>query len=311
MNTLPLFFYPLTVALIDDDSLVLQSMTCLLKRHHPLKTFDSPKEATEFFENYKPTLSDLKFLRGCSELENYDVSGHLPVDLNLQACKALSENLLRSSEIGVIIIDYNMPGMNGLEVCRKLKSFPLKKILLTGETNNQLAIDAFNEGVIDCFIRKDSLTLAEEINSNLRILINRYFADNTKQLKNHLEIEHALPISDPEFIRFFQAWCQQNDIKEYYIIDQNADFLLVDKNNQKSFFVIHTERTLKHFIDIHKDDEEVGSLIDLIAQRKRIPFFNNGNESWNVRFSEWDSYLLTPQVLTGREKYYWAVTKTL
>ena len=36
----------------------------------------------------------------------------------------------RNNEIAVLIIDYNMPNMNGLEVCSLLKDIQIKKIFI-------------------------------------------------------------------------------------------------------------------------------------------------------------------------------------
>jgi CheY-like chemotaxis protein len=305
MNALPLFSYPLTVTLIDDDQLFLQATTELFKNNYPLTKFSSPKLAVDFFEKYKPLLPALKLLRGCTELENYDVSGHLPVDLDLNVSKKLLKNSLRSEEIGVVIVDYNMPGMNGIELCRKLKGLPIKKILLTGEASDQLAISAFNEGIIDCFIRKDSRSLVDDIRHHLQTLMQNYLGNNTKQLLKHLETDHSLPVSDPAFITFFREWCQAHRIKEYFIIDQNANFLLIDENNNKSFFITHTDRTLNNFTELHEDDKDASSFINSVKSREKIPFFGEGNESWDVKFPDWESCFLSPQILMGRDKYYW------
>jgi CheY-like chemotaxis protein len=307
MNTLPLFSYPLTVTLIDDDLLFLQAMTGLLKNSYSLKTFNNPKNAIDYFDNYTPVLSSLKLFRGCTELENYDVSGHLPVDLNFNVSKELLSNPLRFEEVGVIIVDYNMPHMNGIEVCRKLKSFPIKKILLTGEASDQLAINAFNEGIIDCFIRKDSQSLADDINLHIKLLMQQYLNNNSKHLVKHIETEHLLPVSDPEFIQFFKEWCQAHHIKEFFIIDQNANFMMIDENNEKSFFVTHTDRTLNNFVELHEDEPTTYFFVNSVKSREKIPFFGEGKESWQIKVSDWETRFATPRILIGREKYYWMV----
>jgi CheY-like chemotaxis protein len=307
MNTLPLFSYPLTVAIIDDDSLFLEALTSLLEKQYPLKIFNTPLSAVDFFETYTPLLSSLKLIRGCTELENYDVSGHLPIDLNLTVSKELISNPLRTEELSVLIVDYNMPGMNGLELCRKLKSFPMKKILLTGEGSDQLAITAFNEGIIDCFIRKESLSLPEDITLHLNSLNQAYLSNNTKHLVKHLETDHLLPVSDPEFISFFNEWCQAHRIKECYVIDQNANFMLIDEHNVTSFFITHTERTLNNFIELHEDDHDASSFVQAVKLREQIPFFGEGKESWGVDVSKWGDHFETPKILVGREPYYWSI----
>lgn len=310
MTTLPLFSYPLTVTLVDDDPLMLQALESVLKQSYQLNIFNTPTDAVNYFDSYTPLLPSIKLLHGCTELENYDISGHLPVDVNFNVSKELINHPKRQKETSVIIVDYNMPGINGIELCRKLKSLPLKKILLTGEANDRLAIDAFNEGIIDCFIRKDSPSLADDLHCHLTILTQHYFETITTQLLKHLETDHPLPASDPVFITFFKEWCQAHRIKEYFIIDQNANFVLLNDNNEESFFITHTDRTLRNFIELNEDDQDLSSFIKLISAREKIPFFGNDNESWKVRHTEWDKHLVTPQVLIGREKYYWATIKS-
>lgn len=307
MNTLPLISYPLMVTLIDDDSLLLQALTGVLIKNYKTKEFTDPLIALEFFKNYEPLLQNSKFLRGCTEFENYDVSGHLPVDVDLLALEKLRQRSERVNDIGVIIIDYNMPGMTGIDFCRELKELPIKKILLTGEANNQLAVTAFNEGIIDCFIRKDSITLVHDIKFYLNILTQQYFIDNTKHLLKHLETDNLLPVSDPAFITFFHEWCNTHKIREFYLIDQNANFLLIDENNQQSYFITHTDRTLANFIELHEENSEAENFVTAVKSRTIIPFFGQDKESWDLDLSEWENYFYAPQVLSGREKYYWAV----
>ncbi len=307
MNALPLISYPLMVTLIDDDPLFLQAMNGLLNENYKLKEFNNPADALDYFKKYQPLLPSLKILRGCIELESYDISGQLPVDLDYIALKKLREQTERTNEISVMIVDYNMPGMNGIEFCRQLKSLPIKKILLTGEADDQLAINAFNERIIDCFIRKDSPSLAYDIQFHLNILTQQYFSNNTNQLLKHLETENLVPASDPIFVTFFKEWCNTHHIHEFYFIDQNANFLLIDKYKQKTYFIIHTDRTLENFIDLHEDNSDVIEFLTDVKLRKKIPFFGEDKESWDVKPSEWTGYFHVPQMLNGREKYYWTV----
>ena len=48
----------------------------------------------------------------------------------------------------VVVVDYSMPNMNGLEVCKALEDLPLKFIMLTGKAEPETAIEAFNDGLI-------------------------------------------------------------------------------------------------------------------------------------------------------------------
>lgn len=309
MSTLPLFSYPSTILLTDDDPVFLEAMALILKKNYAVSTFTTPHPAIDFLKNQTSKLSSLKLLRGCTDLENYDVSGHLPVDIHLNPLKKLRLSDTSADEISVIIVDYNMPEMNGIDFCRQLKSLPVKKILLTGEVSDRHAIQALNEGVIDCYVRKDSASLADDIQFYLKMLTQEYFSYHSKHLLTHLETDHHLPISDPTFIEFFKEWCRTHNIQKYFIIDQYANFVLLDQHNRELFFVTHTERTLNDFIELHEDNDEVRDYVEAVRAREKIPFFGEDNESWRVEVGQWDKHFYVPRVLEGREKYYWVVVE--
>lgn len=52
------------------------------------------------------------------------------------------------------VVDYVMPGMDGLKVLSQLADWPGARVLLTGQADQQIAIDAFNAGLIHQYIPK-------------------------------------------------------------------------------------------------------------------------------------------------------------
>ncbi len=304
--SLPLFSYPVTIVWIDDDPLFLASVIQLLKNARVI-SFNSPDESIRFFQQYQPLLQKINFMRGCAEIDGYDTLNRMPVDLNVSALKELYGNDERNEEITVLVVDYNMPNMNGIDLCRELRSLPMKKILLTGTADHQQAVQAFNEGLIDCFIQKDSETLTQDILLHLNRLSKQYFVDRSRNLLSHLETDHSLPLSDPIFITFFEDFCKKHEIQEYYLIDKNGNFLLINKEDKRSYFIVHTDRTLNDFIELHQDDMENGSFIRAVELRKEIPFFGEGVESRQLQPSQWNSCFYLPQILQGRQTYYWAI----
>jgi CheY-like chemotaxis protein len=56
----------------------------------------------------------------------------------------------------VAVVDYAMPAMSGLRVLGELTRWPGARILLTGRADEQLAVSAFNRGLINQFIPKQS-----------------------------------------------------------------------------------------------------------------------------------------------------------
>jgi DNA-binding NtrC family response regulator len=69
--------------------------------------------------------------------------------------KAL-ESFFQAGEFAVIVSDNLMPGLKGLELLARAREFApqVRRVLLTGHTDLNQAIEAFNEGLIHRFINK-------------------------------------------------------------------------------------------------------------------------------------------------------------
>lgn len=303
MSTLPLFYYPTTIAWVDDDELVLQVANELLGNENNVQTFSSPTACLDFFKNYVPHLANTSFLQG--RTDDNETINHLLVDINTEALMQLPTQHARKNEISVLIVDFRMPEMTGIELCRKLKNINVKKILLTGEADHSLAVRAFNEGIIDCFLQKGSETLADDIKEYLSTLSKEYFFDRSKPLLTHLEIDRKFPLSDPVFISFFKNWCIENNIQEYYLLDKQGDMQVIDIHGKKANFIIHTDKTLDEFYEIYQDNKDTSNLVEAVKERKSIPFFGAGLEGWQFPPGEWPKHFYAPNVIEGREKYYW------
>jgi DNA-binding NtrC family response regulator len=77
-----------------------------------------------------------------------DLGEVVGVENGVVALRALEER-----RFDLVISDYNMPGMNGLELLRQLNSrwgnIPL--IWITGRSSRELVVEAWKEGVFDYF----------------------------------------------------------------------------------------------------------------------------------------------------------------
>lgn len=64
--------------------------------------------------------------------------------------------ILKDTEIAVVVSDYRMPGMNGVEFLTEARtsSSPTIRILMTGQREDHIAIDAINNGHVYRFIHK-------------------------------------------------------------------------------------------------------------------------------------------------------------
>jgi CheY-like chemotaxis protein len=305
MQALPIFYFPTTIVCIDDDSIFLDELKTILDTKYNVITFNNSKQALSELKNYTSPVAKVSFLQSLVEHEYYDAPNHAPINLDMNYLHKLSQLVDRTQEISMLIIDYHMPEMDGMELCVKLYDTQFKKILLTGFVDQHRAINAFNNKLIDGFITKSDINLLKSLTDSIKLLENQYFVELTATLRNNLEISHALPLSDPIFIRFFNNWIKENDIKEYYLIDKNGSFLTIDKHDKPSYFIVHTDYSLNSLIQLYQEDKQLASFMSDIGGRQKIPFFGQNVRVEEVAPTLWGNYLYSPNILEGREHYYW------
>lgn len=70
----------------------------------------------------------------------------------------------------ICVVDYAMPGTDGLTVLNHLLDWPGARVLLTGQADEQIAIQAFNNGLIDQFVPKQANDITRHLLGVLRRL---------------------------------------------------------------------------------------------------------------------------------------------
>lgn len=306
MNKLPLVYYPATVVWVDDSQVFLEGIKISNFEPFNVRVFGRPEDCLNYFSPYTSFLQQRNFLQSCDKYEESDLIDHMPVDVDFKAINHLSNLDKRYDEVTTIIVDFDMPNINGLKLCEKLIHLPCKKILLTGVANEGEAIAAFNKRIIDCFIKKGCDDLIEETKMHLSLLTEKYFADQTAALLSHLESEVKLHFSDPEFVTFFNQWCEENAISEYYIVDKFGNMKLKNETGEWFDFIIYNDETLAKFVSINNIIDDTNACLKRIERKEKIPFFGAGINSWDVELSNWDCYLHNFETLKSKKLYFWA-----
>lgn len=305
MDALPLIYYPTTWVLVDDDIAILYSLSELLGTHNRIKTFQSPKQCLEHFNSYTAFLEDIRFLNTKIEDETYDSQQNTPIDFNISLLSEIAASSERYNQVTAMVIDYEMPLMNGFLLADKLKQHPIYKILLTGRAQPEQAIEYFNKSIVQQFIQKGDPELLDSLIGIIREQTKRYFQRKTQPLLSILESEHPIPLSDKLFIQFFEDFCLKNNIEEYYLIDKQGSFLCIKRNGDLSILVVHSEYSLKKWLNNYHDQTEIN--LSTVIRREKIPFFGIGKDLWQVEKNKINDCLYDTFSLSGRETYYMAV----
>ncbi|MGA2655678.1 MAG: response regulator, partial [Gammaproteobacteria bacterium] len=137
-------YFPTQTLILDDNPRFLESMNVALSANHIVKSFKTPIDLID----YVTQTESVPFSQHCLHRPEEAQINHRIIDVDVDAIQKEVYNPKRFFENTVLVVDYAMPSMHGLDVCKELRHFPIKKIMLTGEADDTIAVEAFNQGLI-------------------------------------------------------------------------------------------------------------------------------------------------------------------
>lgn len=305
MNNILSCFFPSTVIAIDDNYAFLNSLEEIISsRNLSFKGFDNPIEALRFInENSKInslTLSDL-IIAGEESAPDWK-----SVLLNINKLYDEIYNIDRFSKISTVLADYSMPGLNGIELCSKIKNPSIQKILLTGVADERIAIEAFNNGYINRFIKKGSSDLIDNIVENVNKSVYQYFSTYTSDLIKYLPGKEKNYLKDPIFANFFINTCLSKSYVEYYMLDTFGSYLFLTQDGQVSFLSVMPETEMDRVVEIGIDSKEISEESLLGLQSREYMLVSHNRSGLLPPISSWGQYLRPARKLEGYQTYYFS-----
>jgi len=233
------YFHPTTVCFIDDNEAFLHSLELELPRSWACRMFSDPEAALAFLETpvELPPLMDRCFTmqRGASE-------AIIRLDLDLIEQEINHGDRFRRNS--VVIVDYSMPSMNGLDFCAALSDPYIRKAMLTGVADEKVAVEAFNAGLIHRFIPKQQNQPISVIHDFVDELQQQYFAQYSSRLKTALAIDPPAFLTDHAVADFVGGLIERENLVEYYLCSNPPGLLMLKANGVLVRLVILSEQEL-------------------------------------------------------------------
>ena len=293
----PFLFFPTTIAFLDDDKEYLNALHNIFKTQFSTQTFSSVKNFCDYVDE-----EDLLFEKLLSVVIHDDIA-HSKSDLTYSFFRDHPE---KTNLLSVLIIDYDMPYMNGIDVCKKYQDKTFKKILLTGQANEDDAIRAFNEGLIDGYINKGDVDLSEKLLSLIKETQNKFFSDVSKYFYSDFSSEESEIFKMDSVKSAIQEFVYHNHITEYYYIKLANSFVLRDEKQNLWKLVFLTPYLVNGFTEIIREVNGPKELVDKIYEYEEFPMFPNIDGFYEERFEEgWEEFLCKVQPLkTSKGQVY-------
>lgn len=299
-DLIPICFYPTRKIVLDDDSIFVQSIL-LRMDEKTFSSYTSPQCLLDYlFKEYNLFFRPADLFeteQTGSELSSYH-NFHIPT----KKLSSICANTL-AHDISVILIDYHMPNMTGISFLNQVKQFPFKKILITGEEDYTIGIDALNAGLVDAYIRKDDPDLLNKLNNMVSVLEWKYFTELSASAYNISEFDY---LKNKAFFRKFQQLNFENNITSFFLANKEGDFENLNIKREKGFIVVRTLKQLNELAILAQEDGAPIEIINGLNQSKIIPFFEN-KHYWEIPAAEWGMFLHPANLLPDDSNLVWTM----
>lgn len=150
----------------------------------------------------------------------------------------------------VLVSDYAMPLETGLSVCARHRHLGLERILLTGVADTNVAVSAFNAGLIEQYIRKQSPGGPQDITSGVRGRLLASAARRGAQLRAVFATALAGALGVPGVADEIHKVLMANDVCEYMMLGSPQGILGITAAGKAVWIQLETETSLGELDDV-------------------------------------------------------------
>ncbi len=165
--TLPFFHVPGSLTFVDDDLDYLRMLALMVPVHWHVRLFSRAEDCVGHLRDEPAQWEEDAWLQQ-QIIERWRQGG---TPLVPQVLRYWADHApMRYGLTHACVADYSMPGMDGLQMLAELADWPGLRVLLTGQADEQIAVSAFNRGLIDQFLPKQAQDVADRLLQVLRHL---------------------------------------------------------------------------------------------------------------------------------------------
>lgn len=262
--TFHLFRRPGSIVFLDDDPDYLEMLAMVMPRHWNIRLF------------VRPALCIQHVLREPRQWEQDRWNQQLLVDLWRQGKPLIPQILTywaRATErwalTHVCVVDFSMPGMDGLQVLSELVDWPGARVMLTGQADERVAVGAFNRGLIDQFIAKQTPDVSLQVADTLERLADRPHARHDAIWRATLRPEQHALLREPGVQQALQALLSRQWV-EHVVIGEPFGVLTLDATGRVGWLQLETREGLSTMAELAQLEGMGGACLEDIRSGRRL-----------------------------------------
>ncbi len=302
-SKIPLCFYPTQIVFVDDNPEFLDALSLAFSKQFNVKIFADTDSALNYINEYQRE-ADL-IANDEKPKPQGDSDAWVKRVLTHQNTKRFDDQ--RIKEVSVLVVDYSMPNINGIEFCEKIKNSSIKKILLTGYATPADAISAFNKNTIHYYLKKNDASMLQDLEVAIHQLQHAYFNELSSSLKAGA-IDSGTPFfADPQLANYFQETCDSLEVIEYYYLTNPSRFALRTRTGNNFSCVIYTEEDMAEHLQILQEEGAPKTLYTALESRKFVPLFQTADGFYEPGIINPTSNIYPATHVSGVVNYYCAI----
>lgn len=234
----PLFHRPGTLMLLDDDPDYLEALAMVLPLDWHVRMFVRPTRYV-----YQMHCEHPLWERDRWQQETMLTLWRQGKPLIPQILQYWSSTPERYALTHVCVVDFAMPGMDGLQALSELVDWPGARILLTGQADEKVAVGAFNRNLIDQYIPKQAADVAQQLVQAITKLYGRAHQHYDAIWRATLRPEQSTLLAVPEVQAGLKTFATEHWV-DYVVIGQPFGILGLDANGRASWLQLETPESL-------------------------------------------------------------------
>lgn len=308
------FFHPTSILALDEDPLFLESLVFQFSDDISCQTFSRTDAALEHLINQAGQHPCYARMYDLIAVPSAGLRGAMrnPADTLLCAgvssLRSIIDDPGRHLRVSVAIVDYDMSDMDGLEFCRTIRNLPVKKILLSGKAGLEVAVDAFNEGIIDCFLQKQDKDAPAALRNAMRNLQRRYFIDVSSPIANALELCGTTWFSDQAVRALIQNTVNALGMTEYCLSTSPPGVVMRDPTGNETFMLISDRCEIAAQIAAADARGAPDEFIDRLSSGKVQAWFPTSDSHYSADYhARWHAHMWPADTLRGDNDWLYSL----
>lgn len=309
MTMIQPFAFPTTVGFVDDSADFLANLSLQLDERLAFRFFSSAEDALKTINDAACQVpsTDRFLYRYPDRFEQSD--SEEVIAMRVDAIRQQVRNARRFECTSVLVVDYDMPGLNGLEVCRRIEDPAIKKIVLTGKADEHLAVKGFNEGIIDRFIRKQDPQAVAALNEAIDEMKDAYLRHRQRTVVEALALSEYRFLQDPAFAAKACEIFREAGIVEHYLSVRPGGLFMLDSAGTPYLLMVYPEDALRATREIAAELNAPPEFLLELDQNRGIPYFWEADGLAPSDWASWREYMHPPTAIQGQETYLCALIK--